>query len=587
VRVKPGNVVVGAVAVAALCIGPALLALEWGPGDEGLGVEFPREPPLAPTGDLAISGRLQGHKAVDFTLDGLPRPIQGERVEVATCDVGPGLHVARIETNSDASTKAGQPLWERTVALGLLQGPFDEPTAWHPCAAKLHVGQAFLDDFADPALSKKLAELLGQAPGMPGVQTTKVELVWTGDGVDCAAHLDFTNGKDLDLSGHIRVSVDKKHDLHFDRVGEVKVSGTQIAVWREAGRKEGAKQGTFIGARKGALWGLLGGPLGELVGVGVGAILGRDRGAKIGAVMADQQVHTKVTQTVDEDGIAAIEQMLRLPPDFDMEGGISVHLRYCETLVVEPKRRISIGFDVQTTLAKKQLVPTPGPVVRPSIEPPFAGRLPAVAIDVSPTLLDGLLDSWWRSGALTQMMNEAPRLEAINGSPNGDKLEFKVTHVEPLLPPSLEVLKGVAVLRTAETQLTLVSKVKGNGKARDARLFADLRVEPRFTAATKALHLDWQLVDLAGTCHDPGAKTGSVLLHPCYADLLQIVKDRAVAVPDPGVARSLEVPLRRLLFKDSGKPGLSFLLSHLTAISPTILASHGAPWVRITANAAP
>jgi hypothetical protein len=581
-------VVVGAVAVAALCIGPALLALEVGGGDDGLGVEFLREPPLAPSGDIVISGRLHGHQDVDFTLDGLPRPTKAGRIEVATCDVGPGLHVARLETNSDASTKAGQPLWERTVALGFLQGPFDDPSAWHSGAAKLHVGQAFLEDFADPALSKKLAELLGQAPGMPGMQATKVALVWAGDGVDCSAHLEFSNGKDLDLSGHIRIWVDKKHDLHFDRVGEVNVSGTQIAVWREAGRKEGAKQGTFIGARKGALWGLLGGPLGELIGVGVGAILGRDRGAKVGAVMADQQVHAKVTQTVDESGIAAIEQMLRLPPPFDMGDGIGVHLRYCEALVIEPKRRISIGFDVQTTLAEKQLVPTPGPPLRPSIEPPFAaGRLPAVAIDVSPTLLDGLLDSWWRSGALTKMMNEAPRLDAINGSPNGDKLEFKVTHVEPLLPPSLEVLKGVALLRTAETQLTLVSKVKGNGKVRDARLFADLRVTPHFTAATKALHLDWQLVDLAGTCHDPGTKTGSVLLHPCYADLLQIVKDRAVAVPDPGVARSLEVPLRRLLFKDSGKPGLSFLLSHLTGISPTILASHGAPWVRITADAAP
>ncbi len=579
------NVAVGAVAVAILCAVPALLALKWGAGDDGLAVEFATEPPLAPAGSVVISGLLHGLKDVDFSVDGRPRPTEGHKFEVATCDLGPGLHVARLETSSDASTRAGQPLWERTVALGFLEGPFDDPAAWHACAAQLHIGQLFLEDFADRALSKSLSELLSAAPGMPGVHGTKVALVWAGDGVDCAAHLEFPNGKDLQLGGHIRIWVDEKHDLHFERVGEVQVSGSQIEVWREAGRKEGAKQGAFIGARKGALWGLLGGPIGELIGVGLGAILGRDRGAKVGVVMADEQVHARVTETVDKDGVAAIEQMLRLPPSFEMADGLSVHVRYCETLVVEPRRRVSIGFDVQTILAAPRLVATPGPPERPSIEPPFeAGRLPAFSVDVSPTLLNAFLESWWRSGALTSLMNEAPRLDAINGSPNGDKLAFTVQHVEPLLPPSLEVLDGAAVLRAAETQLTLVSK--GKGKERDARLFADVGVVPRYAAATQELHLDWQLLDLAATCHDPSAKTGHVLLHPCYADLLQIVKDRAFALPNPGIERSLELPLHQLLFKGGGKRGLSYLMSHLSRISPSIIDSRGAPWVRITADAA-
>jgi hypothetical protein len=587
VRVKRQNVVVGGIAVAVICIIPAVIALKLGPSDDGLAVEFAAEPPLAPVGSAVISGRLRGHKEVDFSIDGKPRPTEGRKVEVATCDLGPGLHVARLETSSDASTRAGQPLWERTVALGFLQGPFDDPAAWHPCAAQLHIGQAFLEDFADRALSRSLSELMSASPGMPGVHNTKVALVWTGDGVDCAAHLEFPNGKDLELGGHIRIWVDKRHDLHFERVGEVKVSGSQIEVWRDAGRKEGAKQGAFIGAKKGALWGLLGGPVGELLGLGVGALIGRDKGAKVGVVMADEQVHARVTETVDKDGVAAIERMLRLPPSFEMADGIGVHVRYCETLVVEPRRRVSIGFDVQTILASPRVVATPGPPERPSVEPPFeAGRLPAFAVDVSPTLLNAFLESWWRSGALTNLVNEASRLDAINGSPNGDKLEFKVEHVEPLLPPSLEILDGTAVLRAAETQLTLVSKGKGKAKERDARLFADVGVVPRYAAATQELHLDWQLLDLAATCHDPDAKTGHVLLHPCYADLLQIVKDRAFAVPNPGVERSLELPLHQLLFKGDGKRGLSFLMSHLSHISPTLLDSRGAPWVRITADAA-
>jgi hypothetical protein len=448
----------------------------------------------------------------------------------------------------------------------------------------LHIGQAFLTDFADPLLSQKLPALLAKQPNAPKIQSARVALTWAGDGVDCEGHVEFANGKDLELTGHVRLWVDKEHALHLERAGDVTVTGSQLEVWREAGRKEGAREGALIGAKRGALWGLLGGPVGELVGVGVGAVLGQGVGEKTGAAVADERVKERVTETVDKNGIAAIEQMLRLPPSLEVKGGVSVRLRYCETVEVVANQRASIGFDLQTLLAVKQAVATPGPARRRSSEPPLGpGVLPAIVLDVSPALLDGFLDSWWRSGTLTSLMNEKRWLDAVNGGPNGDKLDFQIQRVDPLLPPSLEVVAGNAVLRTAETKLTLISK--GQHKERDARLFVDVHVAPRYEAAKEELDLDWQISDLVGTCHDPDPATGHVLLRPCYADLLQIVKDHAFAVPNPNVAQTLMLPLHHLLFKGDQKGGLPYALSHLTHISPTIVDSHGEPWVRITADA--
>lgn len=563
-RVKPRQVAVGVVAVVCLGVVPALLLLRW--GEEDLVVELPAEPPLRATPAGSITGVVRGGKSVMFSLDDNPHPVPGGKFEVSTAGLAPGLHVARFRTSSGPSTQQGLRLWQRSVALGLAQGPFEDSSAWQNCAARLLVGQAFLDNFADQFASKRLSEALAGQPNAPPVVGTAVTLTWAGDGIDGKAHVDFSNGHDLDLRIHVRIWVDEEHELHLERTGRVDPTGSQVAAWEAPGR--------VVGAVVGAL-GFFFGPAGGVVGMGLGA--------QAGTALAAGQVQQQIRAAVDEQG-AALEEILRLPPSFKVQTGIAVHMRYCRGVDVKPGREASVGFDVQTALAVEAPVATPGPVGRPSEEPPLpvgSTALPALMLDVSPNLLDGFLDAWWRSGRLTRLMNEKRWLETVNGAADGG-LDIQIEHVEPLLPPSLEMVEGRAVLRTAETKLTLLSK--SQGKERDTRLFADIQVAPRYAADKQAFLLDWRLAELSATCHDVEPATGHVLLRPCYADLLQMVNEQALALPNPNVALTLSLPLRHILFKGGGTRHLPFALSH---VSPTVLDSSGTPWVRITADVSP
>jgi len=196
-----------------------------------------------------------------------------------------------------------------------------------------------------------------------------------------------------------------------------------------------------------------------------------------------------------------------------------------------------------------------------------------IGVDFSPVLLNSLLDAAWRSGRLAQLMNDPRWLNAINERHGDTELDFKVQSVEPLLPPVLEPAENGALLRLAETRLMLT--VKGQDRPRDARLFAEIHVDPRFDAAHDELTLAYSLIELAATCHDPEPSIGKIVLTPCYADLLRAVEEHQLETSETSPAQSLALSLRHLL------QALPVKLAH---IHPAVLASDGQPWFRVTAE---
>ncbi len=256
---------------------------------------------------------------------------------------------------------------------------------------------------------------------------------------------------------------------------------------------------------------------------------------------------------------------------------MNLRWRYCGAVNIVDRKSGTVGFDVQEQVAHRETGATFGVVELPATAfPPLPESGGNVALDVSPALLNGLLDAAWRSGRLTRLMNDPRWLDVINDNHRDTQLDFKVHSVEPLLPPFLEAAEGGAELRMAETRLVL--GVQGQDHERDARLFADVQVEPRFDAAHDELVLDCTLSDLAATCHDPIAATGKVRLTPCYADLLRAVEEQGVETSEASPTHSFGVSLRQLLHA---------LPVKLSRIHPAVVPMSGQPWFRVTAEMNP
>ncbi|MHB8417822.1 MAG: hypothetical protein ACYDCL_07085 [Myxococcales bacterium] len=558
-RLRRRDVVLGLAVLLALIVGPAALLLRWAKHDEGLVVELPGEPSLV--ADSPLAGRVQPATRVSLSLDGQPGVVSDEgSFQLDSNGLGPGLHVAELRRASTASTEKGTPIWDRTVVVGRERGPFERPGAWRSCAVWLTLGQAFLDDFVKPMLENLLPERLADFPELPRVVQARAAARWAGDGIDVGARLDLANGRDLEIGLHVRLWVDDEHRLRLSRVGAVGAAGTQLPEFRMAALRVAAREHPF-----GLPFELLVDPRGV-------------------SSQIDSRIEQDLQQVADQFVAASVEEDLHAPPPVQLGNGIAAHLRYCTALRVEPNSGALLGFDVQTRVATRALLSKQGPSVRRlSSEPPLpSGVLPALVLDVSPALLDDVVNAFWRSGRLTAFMNERQWLDVINAGRYGDQLDVRVQNVEPLLPPSLEMDAGQAVVRVAETKLTLVSKTDGH--VRDDRLFATVGASLRYLDSQQAFALDLQPLDLASTCHDRYTETAQVLLRPCYAELIRLVKDDEFPVLNPSLKDALTLPLRDFLFKKDGTPRLPLKLSGIT---PTILDSGGQPWVRVAASASP
>ncbi len=433
-----------------------------------------------------------------------------------------------------------------------MKGPFEAADKWHPCAVELHVRQSLLDDFLSPELVRQLSTL-HELPMTPAIAKATPAFKWAGDGVDAAIHIDFVSGTDLSIRGHLHISVDTQHELRLELLKDLEISGSQVAAWH----------GLFKVKLAVALDAILGGLSGE----------GFASGAQRGLASIDAKIRTKITTLVDEK-LLRLDQLVRLPGAFTFEG-VTLRYRYCRTVDIVAGRSGTIGFDVEEEVGQHEPAATFGlPTMPPSPVPALGDVGGNLAIDFSPVLLNGLLDAAWRSGRLAQLMNEARWLDRINDNHSNTQLDFKVRSVEPLLPPVLEVAENGARIRMAETRLILAPQ--GQKRERDTRLFADIRVHPRFDTSRDEFGLDCALSDLAATCHDPEPSTGKVLLTPCYADLLRTVDEQHLETSAASPIR-LGPSLHHLL------QVLPFKLLH---IHPAVLPSEGQPWFRVAADMA-
>jgi hypothetical protein len=291
--------------------------------------------------------------------------------------------------------------------------------------------------------------------------------------------------------------------------------------------------------------------------------------------MIDAKIRTAITTLVDEK-LLKVGQLVQLPGAFAYEG-VSLRYRYCRSVEIVAGRSGTIGFDVEEQVGHHETAASFGlPEMPASPVPALPEAGGNLAVDFSPSLLNGLLDAAWRSGRLTQLMNEPRWLDRINDNHSDVQLDFKVRSVAPLLPPFLVAAEDGALLRMAETRLILA--VQGQTRQRDVRVFADVRVLPQFDAARDELGLDYTLSDLAATCHDPGSAAGQVVLTPCYTDLLQTIDEQRSETSEASPSQLFTPSLRRLL------QALPFKLSH---IHPAVVASEGQPWFRVSADMAP
>ncbi len=556
-NVKPIQVVLGGVIL--LVLGVVFDVILRHTVNRGLAVELAGEAPLALDGGETIRGRLlSSPDGVVLTVDGEEKPLtanhQGE-VELPFKGERPGLHVARLDMASKGQTREGVRLWERAVEVGAMVGPFESPDHWHACAVQLHVRQALLDDFLSPQVATQLSSLK-ELPSTPPVRAATAHFTWAGDGVDALVHLDFVTGTDLDVRGHLAIAVDVQQELQLTRRGELEISGRQVAAWH----------GLFKARVAVAVSSLVGGLSGQ----------GFAEGAQQGHAMIDSKVNEKIAGVVDEK-LQELRKVVPLPGPFPLEG-VSFRWRYCRAVEIVAGRSGTVGFDVEERVPQHEAAAKFGLVQTPASPTPAVSLTGAgnVEVDFSPVLLNSLLDAAWRSGKLTQLMNDPRWLGAINQQHGDTELDFKVQSVEPLLPPFLEPAENGALLRMAETRLMLA--VKGTDRPRDVRLFAEIHVDPRFDAAHDGLVLAYSLSDLASTCHDPDASSGKVLLIPCYAELLRAVEDHQLETAENSPTQSLALSLRRVL---------QALPVKLTHIHPEVLASEGQAWFRVSAEMAP
>jgi len=553
-NVKPIQVVLALVALAVLSLLFNWSLHHWTRHE--LAVEMAAEPPLAIHEGETLVGKLRSvPKDTRLTLDGQAKPLAvdgKDELHVPLEDAGPGLHVARLDVGSRSSTKDGVRLWDRSIDLGVMKGPFESAGKWYPCAVELHVRQSLLDSFLGPEMGRQLSSLKGLSSA-PAVASAIATFKWAGDGIDGAIHLGFATGTDLDIRGHLRISVDTQHELQLQRLNDLEISGSQVAAWH----------GLFKARVAVTLSAILGGLSGK----------GFASGAERGGAMIDAKIRTAITTLVDEK-LLKVGELVQLPGAFDYEG-VSLRYRYCRSVDIAPGRSGTIGFDVEEQVGHREPAASFGrPEMPVSPDPALPESGGNVAVDFSPGLLNGLLDAAWRSGRLSQLMNQPRWLDRINDNHSDIQLDFKVRSVDPLLPPFLVAAEKGAQLRMAETRLILAVQ----GQERDVRLFADVRVEPRFDAARDELGLDYVLSDLAATCHDPGSATGKVLLTPCYTDLLRTIDEQRSETSDASPNQLFTPSLRHLL------QALPFKLSHL---HPTVETSEGQPWFRMTADMAP
>jgi hypothetical protein len=463
------------------------------PGGDGGSLEGQLEPP-----------RLRGRARL--LLDDLP-PLEAPvdldgRFALQLPRVGPGLHHLRWQVRYGGR-------WERQAGLGYIE---HGPTQRRGCDARVSAAQSVLDQVA-VLLQPRLLELAKsklKTDHVPAVQELRLSLRLDRRlGIKLWLRLGFGQSGAAGIHAAFKLRPAPSGGLRPDLTAPVSVDLSRrfrVAVLDRHGR----------GAHFAAL---------------VLHLLGHD--------LLQGQVDAAVNDAIEQQIIPQLQQLL-LPRAFPLERSRR-HPRalvaFCGPAAVDRKGRLAVGLRLTVTHA----VPPPARGVtrfsfagRPPAAPVhFAGPEPAtaafplganLALSVAPGGLNTLLDAWWRSGALRDLLNRPSMLAELDDALRD--LSVKVTAIDPQLPPVVQPEnRDQLQLRAGELGLRLTQRwgAEGDVAAEErAAVYGAVGVAARVLPRRGRVALAVELQQLAVACLDDEAGGWR---RPCYGDVAQLARE--------------------------------------------------------------
>lgn len=320
----------------------------------------------------------------------------------------------------------------------------------------------------------------------------------------------------------------------------------------------------------------------------------------LGHDLLQGQVDAAVNDAIKQQIIPQLQQLLR-PRAFPLERGRRhprAQVAFCGPAAVDRKGRLAVGLRLTVTHA----VP---PHARGATRFSFAGRPPAapvhfagpepataalphganLALSVAPGGLNTLLDAWWRSGALRELLNRPAMLAELDDALRD--LTVKVAAIDPQLPPVVQPVKRSRLqLRAGELGLRLRPRFEEGGEEEQAAVFGAVGIAARVLPRQGRVALTVELQQLAVTCLDD--EVGG-WRRPCYGDVAQLARETyGDARRGAALQLALELgDLMRALHSASRGAGLRasavrLRVDTLPGAHASGMAAGGPPWLRIS-----
>jgi len=260
----------------------------------------------------------------------------------------------------------------------------------------------------------------------------------------------------------------------------------------------------------------------------------------LGHDLLQGQVDAAVKEAIEQQIIPQLEQLLR-PRAFPLERGRRhprARVAFCGPTAVDRLGRLSVGLRLAVTHARlppRRSAPfsfagtPPATPVRFSGPEPTRSPLPRganLALSVSPGGLNTLLDAWWRSGALRELLNRPAILAELDDALRD--LTVKVAALDPQLPPVVQPPSGDRPadrlqLRAGELGLRLMPRrQEGGGVEEQATVYGALGITARVLPRRGRVALAVEVQQLAVTCLDGDDWSWR---RPCYGDVAQLARE--------------------------------------------------------------
>ncbi len=504
---------------------------------EPMSVSLGRTSPLvfvstaqAPEIEACVTPRSKGQRT-QVQVDGLnilatprnplgdaPLGCSGTAFGVSPQVLAPGLH--RLTFTALYSGR-----YERRVGVTVAVGPFEDRERWIPCAARLWIGQDFLDAPGDdtPDLARAIEHMLLRRrftdPCLTGsVVDADVGVYWTKSGLTVTVTMRLNTGDVIRTKAELVLSSRGGH-LHVSAPPS-SLSASLAGPALTCAHKKYSRQHAII------------------------AFLFEDRVAKEIQSQADERVLVRSAQMIEQELLAPVREVLLSPRPLQLADSKKAQLavRYGDLHIeYETGALLCLDLRAATEGHVERIVPGPPRVPLPSL-PPLLVRSQSLRIDLSLRAMNAALDAAWRVGVLDRLLNES----SATWAELFKDLTVRPTAMAFELPPVIQPGKAGPEVTVGNLRVWLADREHPERPPRVADLWARADLSATFVQSKRQVQLAAHLRDFGMSCQEGNAQEQR--LQPCFSEAVQMfgntLLDQPIAADAVG---TVMVPLEKWL----------------------------------------